>query len=159
MARRLGFRSLALALALCMSASVARAANGPFRAGAFQWGQGYSQALGACPRIPRPGMRHDRAASADAGKVTRFFHGVLWNRPDYDDMSATLARAVQGGLSQLDFPYLHRLAGDPTSVTFLGQRHSAAIYAVQMAGGKARGLASVDAQGKVDAAYLCEGGL
>jgi hypothetical protein len=150
---------LALALTLSVIASAAPASDDAFHSGRFQWGQAYRSSLGACPRIPRPGQRHEAASQADADKVKRFVHGILWNAPDYATMSAQLTASVQAGLPRLDFPYLRRLTSGPTSVVYLGQRSSVAVYAVQMAGGKARGLVTVDDQGKVDASYLCEGGL
>jgi hypothetical protein len=154
-------RSFAITLAISLGAvaSGAHASDGLFSSGKFQWGQGYHLALGACPRIPRPGMRHDGAAPANAEIVKRFVHSVLWSKPEYRDMSPALANAVQKTLPDVDFPYLRRLAGDPTSVEYLGQRNGFGIFAVQMAGGRARGLAAIDAQGKVDASYLCDGGL
>lgn len=86
----------------------------------------------------------------------RFVSGLIANKPDYADMTPAMAEAVRKNLPT-DWPSINRMGRASVAKQFDTDKQGDALYVLDLAGGEAHWNLTVDPQGKIAAAFLCQG--
>jgi hypothetical protein len=86
----------------------------------------------------------------------RFVSGLIAEKPDYDDMSPAMAQAVRKNLPTY-WPSFNRMGRASVARRFDTTRDGEELYVLDQAGGGTHWNLTVDRNGKIDRAFLCEG--
>lgn len=86
----------------------------------------------------------------------RFVEGLIINKPDFDDMSPAMARAVRMSLPTA-WPSINRMGRASTAQRFDVDRQGNALYVLNQVGGETHWNMTVNRNGKIAAAFICRG--
>jgi hypothetical protein len=87
----------------------------------------------------------------------RFVSGLIAKKPDYDDMSPAMAEAVRKNLDTY-WPSINRMGRASVGNQFDRDEAGNTLYVVNQAGNETHWNVTVDPQGKIAGAFICEGG-
>ena len=108
---------------------------------------------------------HVRSQSRRTGPVAppqvdaafkRFVSGLIAEKPDYADLSPAMAEAVRKNL-QTYWPSLNRMGRATVAKMFDIDKGGNRLYVVDQTGGVSHWNMTVDPEGKIASAFLCEG--
>lgn len=97
-----------------------------------------------------------RAAPPLDAAFKRFVSGLIVQKPDYDDMTPAMAEAVRKNLST-DWPSINRMGRASVARRFDIDQDGNELYVLDQAGGDTHWNLTVDRDGKIAAAFMCEG--
>lgn len=88
--------------------------------------------------------------------VKRFVTGLIAEKPNYADLSPAMAEAVRKNL-QTYWPSLNRMGRATVAKMFDIDKGGNRLYVVDQTGGVSHWNMTVDPEGKIASAFLCEG--
>jgi hypothetical protein len=86
----------------------------------------------------------------------RFVSGLISKKPDYNDFSPAMTEAVRTNLETY-WPSFNRMGRATASNQFDHDEAGNALYVVNQAGGKTHWNITVDHEGKISEAFICQG--
>lgn len=87
----------------------------------------------------------------------RFVSGLIAKKPDYNDMSPAMAEAVRKNLDTY-WPSFNRMGRASVGNQFDKDEAGNTLYVLNQAGNGTHWNITVDPQGKIAAAFICQGG-
>ena len=108
---------------------------------------------------------HVRSQSRRTGPVAppqldaafkRFVSGLIAEKPDYDDLSPAMAEAVRKNLPTY-WASINRMGRATVAKQFDTDPEGNALYVLNLAGGDAHWNLTVNPQGKIAQAFICQG--
>jgi hypothetical protein len=108
---------------------------------------------------------HVRSSSRRTGPVAapqvdatfkRFVSGLIARKPEYGDFSPAMAEAVRKNLP-LYWPSINRMGHASIAKSFDTDKDGNTLYILDLAGGSSHWDLTVNADGKIDSAFMCEG--
>jgi hypothetical protein len=88
--------------------------------------------------------------------IKRFIEGLIAKKPNYDDLSPAMAGAVRKNINTY-WPSFNRMGRAKTAKQFDADQAGNRLYVVNISGGKAHWNIAVNADGKIDEAFVCAG--
>ena len=86
----------------------------------------------------------------------RFVSGLIAEKPTYEDFSPAMAEAVRKNLPTY-WPSINRMGHASAAKQFDTDKEGNTLYVLDLAGGKAHWNLTVNADGKIASAFMCEG--
>lgn len=86
----------------------------------------------------------------------RFVSSLIAEKPDYDDMTPAMAEAVRRNLPT-DWASINRMGRASVGRKFDTDRDGNDLYVLDLRGGEAHWNLTLDPNGKIAAAFLCQG--
>jgi hypothetical protein len=88
--------------------------------------------------------------------LKRFVSGLIADKPVYDDLSPAMAEAVRKNLPTY-WPSINRMGRASVARRFDTTQDGDALYVLDQAGGGTHWNVTVDRDGKIASAFICEG--
>ncbi|MEI9892176.1 MAG: hypothetical protein WDN45_18510 [Caulobacteraceae bacterium] len=86
----------------------------------------------------------------------RFVSGLIAEKPNYDDFTPAMAEALRKNL-QTYWPSFNRMGRATAAKQFDTDKDGNRLFVVDQAGGRTHWNVTVDREGKIASAFLCEG--
>ena len=86
----------------------------------------------------------------------RFVSGLIAKKPSYDDLSPAMADAVRKNINTY-WPSFNRMGRATTAQQFDHDEAGNALYVLNQTGGRTHWNLTVDPNGKIAAAFICQG--